>query len=277
MNLSHLDDDKALRDLEELSKEIDFFVSNELSDESDKHSDSLPYSAEDDIQEQAQELIAEIDAYLTEASMSKEEDDYLDHIQKLVDSSLGLDSTGKPLPTSRVLDTFDENVDDNEIDKVFREILAQEGYFSEPVDLTSSEDDYLEALANELKECLEEDTLTIQDDVYTSINELYPYLDMNFIRSVYDCKEDIANAYPLGEDVVLLHRISFVVLDELRQFVEIVLDYNYRVNVDEDKMIVDVIKDFNNEDGKILANIFDIANQAQVLNGKYEGYRVEIL
>ena len=55
------------------------------------------------------------------------------------------------------------------------------------------------------------------------------------------------------------------------------MNHDYRVNVDENKMIVDIFKDMINTDGKILTNIFEIANQARVLDGNYEGYRVETL
>ncbi len=283
------DDDKALRDLEDLTKDIkDLGNKEDLSDGLDSISGSLRHidgdtfdgrvlQVEEDIQVQTQDLVDKIDGYLGETSMPKEEDEYLEQIQKMIDSTIAIDGSGVPLVTKEVLATPQKEIDSDEIDKVFKEILAQEGYSSEPVDLTATEDDYLEALANELKESLEEDPVPIQEDIYTSINELYPYLGMNFIRSVYDFKEDIASSYPLATDVILLHRISFVVLDELRQFVEIVLDHGYRVNVDEYKMIVDVMKEFNNEDGKILANVFDIANQAKVLNGNYEGYHVEVL
>ncbi len=313
------DDDRALRDLEELTEDIEVLVSaddneEDISEEADDLSDSLRYIgdiileevpvgiSEEDIQAQAQELIDKIDAYLAEIGLMLEEDeevqeetieelieeaaedlmpfdedDYLEQIQKMIDATIALDEVGEPVDMTAVLAVEDSEVDIDEIDRVFKEILAQEGYSQEPVDLTATEDDYLEALANELKEALEEDPVPTQEDIYASINELYPYLNMNFIRSVYDLKEEIADTYPLDARVLLLHRIGFVVLDELRQFVEIVLDHGYRVNVDEDKMIVDVFKVFDNEDGKILANVFDIANQARVLDGSYEGYHVEVL
>ena len=41
-------------------------------------------------------------------------------------------------------------------------------------------------------------------------------------------------------------------------------------------MIVDLFKLYRNSDGKILTNIFEIANQARLLHGEYEGYRVEV-
>ena len=39
-------------------------------------------------------------------------------------------------------------------------------------------------------------------------------------------------------------------------------------------MIVDVFKEYVNSDGKIITSIFEVANQAALLKGEYEGYRV---
>ena len=76
--------------------------------------------------------------------------------------------------------------------------------------------------------------------------------------------------------MIVLHRVHFNNIEDLQQFVEIVANHKYSVNVDERKMIVDLFKMYRNTDGKILTNIFEIANQAKLLHGDYEGYRVEI-
>ena len=76
--------------------------------------------------------------------------------------------------------------------------------------------------------------------------------------------------------VIVLHRLSFSDLKDLYLFTDIVINHDYRVNVDEKKMIVDILKEFRNTDGKILTNIFEVANQAKVLNGEYEGYHIEV-
>ena len=40
------------------------------------------------------------------------------------------------------------------------------------------------------------------------------------------------------------------------------------------KKIVDVFKEYMNSDGKIITSIFEVANQASLLGGEYDGYRV---
>lgn len=112
------------------------------------------------------------------------------------------------------------------------------------------------------------------DKIYSNIMVAYPYLNRNFIIFAYGQKDEIDSSYIIGEDYIILHRLVFTDIEELHEFVEIMMAHNYLVNVDEKKMIVDVIKEFVNREGVILTNIFSIANQAKILNGEYEGYRL---
>ena len=112
------------------------------------------------------------------------------------------------------------------------------------------------------------------DDIYHAIAELYPFLSTAFIKSAYNLKEEIANLYPEGLKLILLHRVNFREVEYLRKFCEIMLSHDYQINADEKKMIVDTFKMHTNEDGLILNDIFSVANQARLLCGYYEGYRV---
>ena len=124
------------------------------------------------------------------------------------------------------------------------------------------EDEERESLQKELKETSEH------------IREIYPYLSDSFIMGVCSMKDAIANEYLTVKKVVVLHRLSFKEVENLRQFVEITLKHEYQINADEKKLIVDAFKECENADDKIIASIFDIANQAALLNGEYEGYRI---
>lgn len=110
--------------------------------------------------------------------------------------------------------------------------------------------------------------------IYADIMQAYPYLSKDFIKSAYSQKEEIEDAYKENVEYILLHRLVFGDIDELHEFVEIMMAHDFSVNVDETKMIVDTFKYFINEEGSILTNILSVANQARILNGEYDGYRV---
>ncbi len=263
-------------DIDEALKEV--FAELEITDDEEEpeKAEEETLSDEDSIIREIEDLLTSLDDQNKDGDLPFDEDGYLKEIQKAIDETIALDENGQEVDMSDVFK--DEKADNDEIDQIFSEILRQEDLSDEKVEESlNAEDAYIEELADELKDALEVDVVEKEDDIYEKISELYPYLSSNFIRAVYDLKESLANEYPYDRYVLLLHRISFVTIDELRQFTEIVLDHDYQINVDEGKMIVDVIKEFINEDGKILANIFEIANQARLLNGEYEGYRVDIV
>ena len=208
------------------------------------------------------------------------EDDFLRQIEEAIANAT---ANYTEEPVAPVAPTKEE-CSNSEIDDIFADILNQENEeVVEPSEPTEAEEDaYLDELIDELKGNLETkvepevvETPSV-DDVYARIQELYPGLNAGFIRSVYNLKETIAEEYPLDKMVIILHRLSFKDLGNLQLFTDIVINHDYRVNVDENKMIVDILKEFRNTDGKILTNIFEVANQAKVLDGEYEGYHIEV-
>ncbi len=293
-NQEEIEESDLENDLEDISDSLREFgrelldgILTQNDEPIDIHSDIESVMAEqntdskEDIINDIERLLASLDedeSVAQSEDYQELEDDYFAKIKEAIDSTLVSDENGEAVDMAQAL-SDDEKVEDDDIDSIFQEILRQEKANDEKIEESENiEDEYLDSLADELEKALKEDE--VQDekkDVYAMINELYPYLSLNFVRAVYDLKEEIAFEYPLDEKLVLLHRISFENIEDLRQFTEIVLDHDYRVNVDENKMIVDVFKWFKNEDGKILTNIFEIANQARLLNGSYEGYHVELI
>ncbi len=173
-----------------------------------------------------------------------------------------------------------------ELDDVFNEILGNEERQEIKAEVKNTEkpelpdnEEYLKELVKQLKNKIKEENekkpvVDKKVSVFEKISNLYPYLSGGFIRAVYGMKDGIARENPVGSRIILLHRIYFADVEGLRQFVEIVSNHDYTVNVDEDKLLVDVFREHINSDGKILTNIFEIANQAKVLDGEYEGYRI---
>lgn len=237
---------------------------------------------EDEIKEEVVEEPA-VEEVQTEDSLEEANDVY----------NIVKEAASKPNEGKEIEDLFEDllvdtkikaqkEVDKDEIDAIFQEILDQENGEEEKKEVedeteeVKDEEDYLQDLIDDMQEEIEAEQEETKPDIYDQINELYPYLTKSFVRSVYDLKQSIADEYPYDKDVIVLHRVSFNNLEDLQQFVEIVTNHNYGVNVDEKKMIVDLFKLYRNSDGKILTNIFEIANQARLLHGEYEGYRVEV-
>lgn len=248
------------------------------------------------------EVIGELKDIFDESEAPKEKNKIKDDLNELL-------SFYEPIPTEKFVDDDDEylkliseaagNVQteapvkeeveeeppkDEDLDDIFSEILGNEKTEEESKEKTTEDkipgnDEYLQNLVNELRNQLEEEKnkqnrSAERLSVFEKISNMYPYLTGGFIRAVYSLKEGIAKENPLGKRIVILHRVYFKDVESLRQFVEIVSNHDYTVNVDESKLVVDVFKEHINADGKILTNIFEIANQARVLDGDYDGYRI---
>ena len=205
--------------------------------------------------------------------------------------------------TSDIVKTSETVKQDEGIDTIFNEIVKNEDKkdFKEPIEekeeIKEVEIDenrvkekvskqetqtYVSSLIDDLRSQLvkEEEYRKNEEsknnEVFDRISKLYPYLPEGFIRSVYELKDELSNEYPIGDKLIVLHRVLFKDVEDLRKFVEIGLNHEYTINADENKLIVDIFKEFVNSDGRILTNIYEIANQGYLLNGTYEGYNVII-
>ena len=166
---------------------------------------------------------------------------------------------------------------DDEIDNHIDTIVTNPGIEEKSYDsktlssIISSLDDLREKKENR---ALIEEEYKENNEIYDNIINAYPYLNKDFIRTIFSQKEEIEDSYEENKDYILLHRIRFSDVEELHEFVEIMVEHKYEINVDEKQMIVDTFGEIVNEDGVILTNILGIANQAKILNGMYDGYCV---
>ena len=180
------------------------------------------------------------------------------------------------------VENIEEDVNETAKEDVNNEVESEEKVEETVKDTNNNDKPYVSTLLDDLKKQLETEAEIKKQkeeknkEIYDRISRMYPYLSKSFVKTVFDLKEDFARDYSNGQKVVVLHRIKFMNVDNLRQFAEIALNHDYLINVDENKLIVDIFKQFDNSDGKILANIYEIANQGCLLNGTYEGYNVII-
>lgn len=185
------------------------------------------------------------------------------------------DTTVDDIVTEEPEEIAEETIETIEEEPAEEEPSIEETEAEEPV--AEDKNDYVNELIEDIKQ---EETAEEKEDEEASIIErihsIYTYLDEEFIANVYGLKDTFAAEYPIDKKIIVLHRLVFSSLEDLRQFVEITLSHGYMVNADENKMIVDVFKEFVNADGKILTNIFEVANQGSLLNAVYDGYNVLI-
>lgn len=167
------------------------------------------------------------------------------------------------------VETYDSN---KTIDTTDKEMVAKSDT-KNGGNVNSLIDNYINEKENEEK-FNKKLLLKKKKQICDKVSKMYMHLPLDFIENVYDLKEEIAQANPVDKKVIVLHRIKFNHVENLRQFVEIGLKHGYTINADEDKLIVDIFKQFVNTDGKILNNIYEIANQGYHLEGEYEGYNV---
>lgn len=268
---------------------------------------------EDLLVNERKNIVANIEDFFKKTSAAPSDNDNLAAIQKTIDNLLSLSATQdskKEAVGSDIDKIFAEIINQEKssdetlkaIDELLKESISFEAEkpevkAEEKVEVKEEKipvkaevkkavtelDDDLKDYINELNEALAEkekksfkEVNIPRNDIYEQINQLYPNLTRDFVHAVYDLKETIAQDYPLNRPIILLQRLLFDDINYLNQFVEIVMDHSYQVNVDEKQMIVDILKKFTNTDGKILANIFAIADQAGSMGGEYEGYRVEV-
>lgn len=258
--------------------------SNELIDEFNQLFDDFKDDGVSKVKSDLDELLSFYEPIPSEKFVD-DDDEYLKLISEAANKAKGEETN--------VFSEVKKPKDEEDLDDIFSEILGHEAAPKEKVKVVeevkpepkkeekkiSANDEYLKGLISELKSQLAEEKQKVDKaadrvSIFEKISNLYPYLNGGFIRAVYSLKESIAKENPIGKKIVILHRVYFKDVESLRQFVEIVSNHDYTVNVDESKFVVDVFKEHINADGKILTNIFEIANQAKVLDGDYEGYRI---
>lgn len=271
VELSSQEEEDMLRALEEILRQEEEIDSGENDEESYvneiqkaiDHSFSAEEVVEEEIEPEQAEISFDVDGLFSDI----------------------FDSVSETAPESEITEELvseKTKQEEDEITAYVRQLvdeLASEenAEISDEIEENDSEEEVTEEVLPE-KEAAEssvEEKLSEEEEIYQQINEMYPYLSRDFIIRVYELKEVIAQNYPLNEMVLVLHRVHFDRLDDLQQFVEIVSNHGYNVNVDENKMIVDLFRRYQNTDGKILSNIFEIANQAGLLHGVYEGYWID--
>ena len=107
------------------------------------------------------------------------------------------------------------------------------------------------------------------------IAELYPYLEKSFIAEQLGRNDVFNQKYPEDSLIRITHKAKFENADAMRDFAKIGEDNGYLSEALNETEATISRKIFT-EDGSILSDIYNVANQVACLKGVYEGYNIEL-
>ena len=106
------------------------------------------------------------------------------------------------------------------------------------------------------------------------IAELYQFLDKDFIEELFYKNSEFTSKFPVDTLIRLSHKCYFSDTAIMREFERIAVNNGYAAEEMNDHETVVSRKMFT-EEGSILSDIFNVANQVEALRGSYEGYRID--
>ena len=112
-------------------------------------------------------------------------------------------------------------------------------------------------------------------DEVNEIAALYPYLDREFIAEQFGRNSVFNEKYPEDSLIKITHKAKFTTADALADFIKIGEDNGYFAEALNETEATISRKIFT-EDGAILSDIYNVANQVGCLKGVYEGYNIEL-
>ena len=106
------------------------------------------------------------------------------------------------------------------------------------------------------------------------IAELYQFLDKDFIEELFYKNSEFTSKFPVDTLIRLSHKCYFTDTAIMREFERIAVNNGYAAEEMNSHETVVSRKMFT-EEGSILSDIFNVANQVEALHGSYEGYRID--
>ncbi|MEG0240285.1 hypothetical protein [Anaerorhabdus sp.] len=174
----------------------------------------------------------------------------------------------KPLNISEIQPIEDEE-EIEELQFPSMQPILEEDELDIPTLSPFEEDDDLEEISLEPVEERE-----FPDAVY-DISSLYPYLNLKFINTVFNNFEVFNDEFEIGTGCRITHKVQFPESQNLISFIEIIKEYGYEINGTDENHNILIYLDFENQESKILSEIYNISNQVNYLDGLYKGYELE--
>ena len=120
---------------------------------------------------------------------------------------------------------------------------------------------------------LDDDEGKIYSPEVEEIAALYPYLSRDFIDAELNKNATYSEQFPTDTLVHVTYLIAFTDTEARDAFVDTVAEKGYDVCV-SDEMNVQVSRQFFTENGAILSDIYNVANQAACLGGRWLNFTV---
>ncbi|MBE6122544.1 MAG: hypothetical protein E7190_07505 [Erysipelotrichaceae bacterium] len=160
------------------------------------------------------------------------------------------------------------------------EPAAEETPVEEPVTEEVPEEEPAEEVNLGFGSLLEEETpaVAVAEKPYASeveqIAGLYQYLDKDFVEEMYLRNSQFSEQFPADTLIRISHKCRYDDSEIMREFEKIAVNNGYAAEELNDHETVVSRKMFT-EEGSILSDIFNVANQVAALQGSYEGYRID--
>lgn len=156
--------------------------------------------------------------------------------------------------------------DEDEADDISIETFSDRKEEKEP------EEEKAEAPAEETAEEKKDEEEVPQE--VKEIAELYPYLDVPFIQSVLAKDPEYKEQFQGEPLITIVHEATFKDEESALKFVKVMDEAGYQCEKNDLKVKAEV-REFC-EDGTIISDELNVANQVRALDGQYEGITVSL-
>ena len=99
---------------------------------------------------------------------------------------------------------------------------------------------------------------------------VYPYLKPSFVKKTLDSNKELNTEYEEDTLLKIVHRSAFNDPDALGSYVEIMETGGYECSAEGNTILAS--KKFFTENGAVVSDILNVANQTNALKGEYCGY-----
>lgn len=103
---------------------------------------------------------------------------------------------------------------------------------------------------------------------------LYPYLTADFVGNLLARNSELNQAYPEDTLITLTHDSAFADAKAAEDFAEIMETAGYQCRTENETEVFAAKKLFT-EDGAIISDVLNVANQAAALKGSYKDYKIQ--